>query len=99
MLLLPSQSTAVELERFFLQLDCCRPAAARPLARAAGHARELGLDGLASHDPIRDSIGLSLMAIARQADAAGEGEAAPLLDDVRGLVGDRVQVGGAAESD
>ncbi len=64
-----------------------------------GHGVEEVLGALAAHDAVGDRVGVLLVGIAGLADAAGEADAAPLLDDVGGLVGGGVEIGRAGEGD
>jgi hypothetical protein len=57
------------------------------------------LDGLPGDHSIRDRIGMSLADVAGGADASLQLNAAPLLNDMGGLVRDGVQIGAAPQDD
>ncbi len=66
---------------------------------ARRHLVEQGLGRLAGDDLVGDAVGVTLVAVALGADAAGELDAAGLLDDVGGLVRGGVQIGRLGERD
>jgi hypothetical protein len=69
----------------------------RSTVATAGHLIEQRLGALAANDRVGHGIGVLLVSVTGGADAALELNAAALLDNVRRLVRDRVQVGAAAK--
>jgi hypothetical protein len=66
---------------------------------ARGAIVEQLLGGVAGDHAIGDRVGLALVGVTRRPDPAFELNAAALLNHVRRLVGDRVQVGARTEHD